>query len=393
MDRGLTGKAASDYATLENTNFTQFKFSRESLPASFRKPGYGEVFQQLRRYVIGQTEFLGTIIARDLKDWKTMGAKALGQGGPGLAEMVQSGNLGTRFGKWLGAHMAVFGPRAALPFGAGAALEEYLRKKGSPELLSSGLFMASGLYIGNQIGLGFLPAESLRDLWFFLPGAWGNTIADAASVGTYLAAKAGAGGVRFEYGMDLTPGPGMGNPMTPAQLASKLTRLLPVAGISANRVRQAIMDLQSSGALRQPETLGQAYTGVHAGGVMREPKAGDPLSIGTDFAKTILGIQPPERARRFETATEEQQMLADHATVTRRAAQLRTMGSQEAALALESTFFQQYGLWPSRTREGLLAARKRAILTPEQRRIREAPRALRPELQRRRTDDGEGTPK
>lgn len=379
-ERGLTGTAADEWAKLERVYPAHFKYSREALPASFRKPGYGELMQTFRTYTIGQAQFLGTIVAKDIKDLTTLAGGLIGRD-ISLAEHP------TRTAKWLTANAMLFGPTATLPFGIGAAIADALPKV-TPDVIKSGLLPSIGLYIGNQVGLGALPVETLRDLWFFLPGVWVNTISDAASVATYLARKtlpAGAAGpVESQYGTDLSLGPGMGKPMTPDQLAGKITRLIPLSGIMANRLRQALKDLLSETGSQRAETLGQAYTGVPRGGeLMERPSA---AGRAADFARTLGGVQSPERAARFEQADIERQRSADAAYVTRHAAQLRLMKKPQDALALESAFYQRYGVWPGRSVEALKGAAERSALTPEQRRLRSMKRTLRPATVRERRE-------
>ena len=350
--KGLAGDDAITYAR-RLVSETQFRFGKEGLPATFRATGggMGELIQQFKTYPVNQMLFMKNLLVDDVSDLIKM------QGIPFK-----------RMGKFFGAMFALVGSDATT-MGLDKSISKFLTDN-EDQLRVTGFFPSLGIHIAGQLGMGVMPVENLRSLFFFLPGPMASMVMDAVSAGSTMVNK---GSPTAPWGINYSPGPGFGEPMTADQAAAKLTRMFPLAGVMLNRLRRAYIETQTPGEVREAATIKQAFGG--------EPfTGGERLIAGADKGgplRTLGGVQSPERAARLELGGEQVELIQARNQTVKNAARLVAVGQKDKALKLLDAFEKKYGvtarLSPQAIRSALLSAR----IPVEERRVRKAPRELR----------------
>ena len=376
--RGLTGEKAVNWAR-DLVGETQFRYSKEAYAESFRKPGAGQLLSQFKPFQLNQMMFMKNLAVKDVQDLARLGQslwrKDLADYGGGLPFK--------RTIKFWTAAVALFGSDAAT-----AGLDKVISNtlSGDPEKWRvKGLIPATGIYVANQIGMGALPIEDFRSLLFFLPGPTAAMISDAASAATYWAATPEA-----PYGRDLSfdslSGRGFGSPMTPDQLATKLTRMLPVAGIFVNRVRNSILQLQNQGVLKESLNLPQAFGLEPQQGALRMAPPAGALDVKpgvTQALKTGMGVQDPLVQQMIELGQENTRLIEARNQTAGRAADLWAAGKQDEARALMDSFQKRWGHSIILSPEAVRRSKLEQLIPRLDRQTKKAPRDTRGLMQER----------
>jgi hypothetical protein len=326
-------------------NQTQFRFGPENLPGWLRQQGgAGSLIGQYKSYQLNQLMFLKNLMVHDPK---------------GAA-------------KWLTAGLLLGGPDV---YGqsTGHAIRQMASNAfgGDPkDYRYRGVLGSMGMWVGNQMGLGALPAEDMQGLAFLLPGP---------AVGHVLSMASAASGKDFSA-QGLFRG-NFGKELTPEQRATQTTTSFPVGGVQLNRLRQAIVMGRSQGAnFQQPETTGQAY-GL-------EPPSGRgtvPYSVG-EIARKAAGT-PSEAS---QTAHAQQQRVAEdvqaYKDLVRKKADAIKRGDADAVRELNKQGIQQFGripaIRPSDVKSSVQGSRRTGI----ERAVKSAPKPIR-QRERKEAED------
>lgn len=360
---GLVGEAAANFAH-DFVTKTQFRYSREALPSGFRPTGAGQLLSQYKTFPINQALFLKNLAVDDARD-----LAKLATGQVPWDQLVN--HVPSRSAKAWGLMTLVFGSDAAL---AGWDKTLNWMTTGRDEHLVTGLLPAIGIHLANQVGLGVLPVEDFRMLYWYLPGPMAAQLMDAMSLGSILVPgdKTAPFGRNFDFSRGLE---GFGQPMTAEQFASKLSRMGP-AGVGANRFRQAYIEalaVRSGQPLRAPQTLPQAFG--------REAIGPDNPLVRTnvgpgDVMKTLVGVQDPGTALRFEARGEQAADVEHRRQLVAEVVRLRTLGRDAEADQLLEWAQKKYGLDVRVGREAMRGAIRRSQDEPAAR-VRQLPRDLR----------------
>lgn len=349
---GLKGEEAVNWAR-DWVYKTQVRYSSEALPEGMRLPGAGQLVQQYKPFQIGQTLIYKNAISADVKD--------LAQG---LTQHIPF----KRTLKLLGGTIALVGSDAAT-MGLDKTISKVLTDN-EDTLRVKGFFPAMGIYFFNQIGLGIIPIENFRSTLFFLPGPAISMVLDAMSIASSWVPTLDAPYGR-DFSLDSLARQGLGSPLSPDQLATKMTRLLPVAGVFGDRIRKSLLQLANQGNVVESRNLRQAF-GL-------EPQGGALLREGNSISavKTAIGIQDPAVRKMQELVQENREILETRRRVIQQAARLFEAGDTEEAHQLLEAFEKKYGIRAVLSRESVRNARREQLAPVAERQIREAPRSAR----------------
>ena len=273
-----------------------------------------------------------------------------------------------RMGKFFGAMFALVGSDATT-MGLDKSISKFLTDN-EDQLRVTGFFPSIGIHIAGQLGMGVMPVENLRSLFFFLPGPMASMVMDGVSAGSTMVNK---GSPTAPWGINYSPGPGFGEPMTADQAAAKITRMTPIAGVMLNRLRRAYLETQTPGEVREAATIKQAFGA--------EPfTGGERLIAGADKGgplRTLGGVQSPERAARLELGGEQVELIQARNQTVKNAARLVAVGQRDKALKLLDAFEKKYGVAVRLSPQAIRSALLSANIPVEERRTRKAPRELR----------------
>lgn len=316
LRQGMGERAALDYAK-DIVNQTQFRFGPENLPNWLRSSNAGlQLVGQFKSYQINQMNFLRNLLVNNPKGLAKWAAASVMLGGQDV--------FGTHVGDGIRKLLAT----------AIQTTPENVRYDGAKQM---------GVWFGNQLGLGALPAEDLKSLFFMLPGPFIGHVGDAMS------------GVS---GRDFTPeGLATGNfgkPLTPEQRARHMTSSF---NVQANRLRQALVMARTQGPnWQQPEGTGRLYdpTGLKQSfGI--EPPTGDAtrpkLSPGIEIAGKALGVPSTAGQQDFEKRQSIHEDSAAYKELVQKKAAAIKRGDTKAVQELDAEAQSRFGI-PAPTRPG-----------------------------------------
>lgn len=330
---GLTGVDAVQYAK-NIVNQTQFRFGMENAPRWMRggNPD-ASVIGQYKSYQMNQMLFLKNLVTSN-----PVGAIKYA--------------IGTAL---------IAGPDTITGSTLGHTIRGYISQAfgGDPkDYKFRGALGEMGIYLGNQLGMGALPAENLSGLFFLLPGPALSHIMDIASVvsGRNLNPTALADGT-------------FGTKLTPEQFASKATSSVNVQG---NRLRQAAVMGRTEGPnTRQPRDLSEAFAVSPPTGV-----SGRPMEP-SDALKKAVGVPSQAANDAFDTKSRLIQEIKDyHDLVSKKAMAIRA-GDIEEVKRLNALGIRQFGRLPVTNMNTMQRAAEQANVPATERIERHAPRPIR----------------
>ena len=339
---GLVGTEARQYA-LRKTMDTQFNWGGIGLPQGLSGQGAMSMVMQYKQYPYGALKWTKNIIKNDATDF----AKTITTSIPNITKAVQSGdphtvataltsaamNAPTRLIKLMVAGSALFGSDAIFAGTDKAvsnvisndpqkySIENTLLRAGVPKPIAQGLIPYSGIWIGNQIGMGAIPVEDYRNMLFMLPGPTVSRFSDVVS-----AAASFASGKDYDLSVqNLTNWDQPKQGIDYEKQTSKLIKgLMPIGGIGVNRLRRAGVQLRSEDQenVRKPVTLGQVWG--------RDPVTDrNPLMYPAakfEAGRQFLGIQTPAQNKVFEETKEINELRMDSKQVVQHAIKMGLAG-------------------------------------------------------------------
>ena len=343
---GLSGQAARDFAR-DLTFKTQFRFGVENLPPSMRG---GSVLSQYKPYQINQALFL--------KDLVTDAAAGALRG-----DMSKAAPLA----KWIVGITAIGGPSAMVGQDGARWINQQFSQllMGDPDSIEfRGLAAAVGLNLAQQVGIGALPLENIRNFFFVLPGPFVNHVLDAMSATL---------GLRLN-GQDLLAGR-FGEPLggptgDPEERTRRLVTSLPF-GIPANRLRTAAVASQSP---NRPRTMEESFA--------LEPATGRRVREGNwqEVPGIALGARDPEVAAMQSAREETAESLTQYKALINRKAEAIRAGDREAIALIDKEGKKLFGkpIPVGKAAMKGVAERQRQLGGTVQ--MEHAPRAIRREL-------------
>ncbi len=341
---GLARQDAVEYAK-NIVDETQFRFGVENLGPGMRQPGVGRLISQYKPYQINQMLFLKNLVSNDL-------------------QTLRAGRIPTETGKWLAAVSTIAGPTAAV----GTTLGNYINSTlsqlftGDPNNYEyKGIATGVGLYLGDQVGIGALPIENVRNAVFMLPGPAAAHALDALSV--MLRQKVTLSDLaKGEFGKDLTPD----------EFAHRATRSV---SIGADRVREAARIAQTPGPnVRASRTPEEAFALRGSTGAVTRPKN------EFEATKTAIGLRIPEHAERLEASTKAGELTTRWKELVRLKSEAVRAGDTDLVRRINEAGLEEFGRVPAIARSSMKAAALRERMPRLERQQRTAPPPIRAKI-------------
>jgi head-tail adaptor len=322
---------------------TQFRFGPENAPGLLRQSGGGKLTEiagvvgQFKKFQMNQVVFLKNLVTHDPA---------------GLA-------------KWLVGTVAIGGTELPGIKTVKDTVTEALG--GDPnDIKFRGLLGESGIYLGNQIGIGALPFESIRDLAFAFPGPALSHMLEVASVMSNKALAV----------TDLATGR-FGDELAPDDWASRLVRL---GSVQANRIRQAIVSARSEGPnIGVPRNQSEAFGLAAPTGRGTRPKSA--LKPGGVLGQA-LGIRSPETQEYSDLQQDTAEKVERWNQLNQWYNEARAARDQDAMGALREQAQSEFGRTLRGSKEGTKGARQRQRTHGLERQIKNAPKQLRRDLKK-----------
>lgn len=341
--KGMGEQKALEYAK-DIVNQTQFRFGPENLPNWLRSNNAGlQLLGQFKSYQINQMNFLRNLIVNNPKGF----AKWVG------ASMMLGGQdvFGTTVGD---------GIRKMISTALGGVPEDY-RYRGLSHM---------GVWFGNQLGLGALPAQDMKSLFFMLPGPFAGHVMDVAS---------GVSG--RDYTAEGLANGHWGQPLTPDQRARHMTSSF---NVQANRIRSALVMARTQGPnWMQPEGsqrlidwpgLKQSFGIEPPTGAAIRPKTEQP---GWEAAAKAMGIPSPASQEDFEKRQKISEDTQAYKELVRKKADALKRGDMDTVKEIDAEAEARFGI-PAPTRPSDVRKSFQRSNTPAlERQVRGAPKPIR----------------
>lgn len=338
---GLAGNEAVNYAK-DIVNKTQFRFGAENLPPWLRGSGAANALVgQYKSYQINQALFLKDLALHDPKGLAKWATAGLLLGGPDI------------YGHPVGHEI-----RKGLASVLGGDPKDYKMR---------GLLGGMGMWVGNQLGLGALPAEDMSGLAFLLPGpAAGHvmSVASALSGKDYTA----QGLFRGNWGKELSPD----------QRASNATSSV---NVQLNRLRQALVLSRAKGPnFQQSSNMPQAF-----GLAAPTGPATTPFSAG-EVTRKALGIPSVQGQEDWAARERVTENIHEYKDLVRKKAAAIQRGDAAAVKALNEEGIQKFGKVPAATGGAVKQASQATKKPALEREVQHSPKQIR-QQQRKEAED------
>jgi hypothetical protein len=319
---------------------TQFRFGPENAPGMLRQSGGGKLTEvagvvgQFKKFQINQAVFLKNLLLHDPAG----------------------------FAKWLTGTVTLGGTEL---LGVKQVKDSIVGALGGDpkDVKFRGLLGEAGIYLGNQIGLGALPFESVRDLAFAIPGPALSHILEVASVVSNKALSP----------TDMASGR-YGDELAPDDWASRLVRL---GSVQANRIRQAIVQARTEGPnVMAPRNQSEAF-GISppTGRALRPKQPGGVVTTAVGARRS----QDQEYMESQQAVAEKTQRWND---LTRKYNEARAAKDFDAMEDLRVQAQDEFGKTLRGSKEGVKGARHRQRTPGLERQIEAAPKQIRRDLKR-----------
>jgi hypothetical protein len=377
---------------------TQFRMSGAGLPPAWSGGALKKTTLQYKGFQLQYAKAIKDLAKEDLGDW---GAHVADFGA--LAKQGDMGGASQALGRLVRdvatGRMAKFWGTGALVFGPEVMTLGLVDTKTDDPVYKQGILPSMGIWLGHQVGLGALPIEDFKSFAFSLPGPTAAMVADLASVAASVAT-----GKQYDLSLDALVTKGNDargkDPIDWHKTIEKAVRMLP-AGISLERARKANMayNAQDPDVKRIPAVEpGRLLRGETAGlqRAVRQSIGTEPISDTSKYdrpyadtrlglpgrpatheaLRQLVGAQDPKTQETYDRRNDVRGELQEIDAYARRAAEvLASTGDMESAInSIPEEIRRQAGTsLPGKIR----GAYRRAFISPENRQIMEAPRALR----------------